>query len=113
MPYNSHTFATVASGQTVGVAVDLRGQRLVAIKTPAALTGVTLTWQCAELSDATFVAGFHLGTLLVTASVLTGVAAAQHIVLPFDKAPANCFLKLVSGSAEAADRTFTLFTEPV
>ena len=113
MPYNAHTFATIANGQTVGAAVDLRGQRLVAIKTPAALTGVTLTFQCAETADATFVAASYLSTLAATATVITSVAANQHITLPDDKAPANCFVKLVSGSAEAAARTFTLYTEPV
>lgn len=105
--------AKIASGETVGVAVDLRGQRLVGIKTPAALTGVTLSFQAAEASDGTFVAVKHLNTLAVTATTLTSVSTDQHILLPFDKAPANCWLKLVSGSAEGADRTFYLYTEPV
>lgn len=105
--------ATIANGQTVGAVVDLRGQRLVGIKTPADLTGTTLTWQVSEAVDGTFYAAYHLSTLAVTATVLTTVADDKYIALPFDKAPANCFLKLVSGSAEGADRTFYLFTEPV
>jgi hypothetical protein len=113
VPYFAYSTATIANGQTVGVAIDLRGQRLVGIKTPAALTGVTLTWQVAETSDGTFVAASHLATLAVTATVLTSVAANQFIKLPEDKAPLNCYLKLVSGSAEGAARTFTLFTEPL
>ena len=113
MPYFATSQATIASGQTVGAVVNLRGQRLVGIKTPAALTGVTLTWQVCESDSGTFNPAFHLNTLAATATVITSVAAAQYIALPYDKAPINCFLKLVSGSAEAADRTFVLFTEPV
>lgn len=105
--------AKIASGQTVGEIVDLRGQRLVGIKTPADLTGTTLTWQCAEAADGTFYAAHHLNTLAVTATVLTSVADDKYIMLPPDKAPSNCFIKLVSGSSEGADRTFWLFTEPV
>ncbi len=113
MGYPAHSPATIANGQTVGVAVDLRGQRIIGIKTPAALTGVTLAFQCAEASDGTFVAASHLSTLAATATVITSVAANQYITLPFDKAPANCFVKLVSGSAEGAARTFILVTEAV
>lgn len=105
--------AKIASGETVGVAVDLRGQRLVGIKTPADLTGTTLTWHVSESASGTFYAAHHLNTLAATATVLTSVADDKYIALPFDKAPANCWLKLVSGSAEAADREFFLFTEPL
>lgn len=105
--------ARISNGQTVGEVVDLRGQRLVGIKTPAALTGNTLTWQVSEAADGTFYAAYHLSTLAATATVATSVAASQFLVLPFDKAPANCFIKLVSGSAEGAERIFWLFTEPV
>lgn len=113
MAHYTTTRAKIASGQTVGVAVDLTGQRLVGIQTPAALTGVTLTWQVSASNDGTFTAANHLNTLAVTATVLTSVAASQYIALPFDKAPANGWVKLVSGSAEGADREFVLFTEPL
>jgi hypothetical protein len=112
MPFHGAQPAKIASGETVGVTVDLRGQRVVGIQTPATLTGTTLTWQVAPTATGTFDAAYHLSTLAATATVVTSVAASRHISLPFDKAPANCFLKLVSGSAEGADRTFYLYTEP-
>lgn len=105
--------AKIASGQTVGVAVDLRGQRLVAVQTPAALTGATLTFQCSDKELGVFAPHFHLSTLAATATVITSVSTSQYIQLPNGKNPVNCFLKLVSGSAEAADREFILYTEPL
>lgn len=113
MPWPTYIEARIASGETVGLAVDLRGKRLLAIKTPADLTGVTLTWQVSEKENGTFYAAYHLSTLAATATVLTSVADDKYITLPQDKQPANCWLKLVSGSAEGADRTFILFCEDI
>ena len=110
--------AKIASGQTVGTETDLRGFRLLAIQTPAALTGNTLAFKAAEKSTAeggSYVDVNHLNTLAVTATTLTSVAADQHIVLGSAILPegiGNCMLKLVSGSAEGADRDFVLFVLP-
>lgn len=121
MPAMSFTASHVkiTSGQTVSAEVDLRGRILLAVQTPAALTGVTLAFQAAEKPTAeggTYVAVNHLNVLAVTATVLTGVAASQHIVIDSSLLPqgfGNCMLKLVSGTAEAADRDIILYTRPV
>lgn len=116
----SHPYETVviSSGQTVSAEFDLRGKKLHAIKTPAALTGTTLSFQAAEKPTAqggSYVGVRHLATLASTATTITSVAADQWIVIESGILPEgieNCMLKLVSGSAEAADRTFILDTLP-
>lgn len=113
------THAKIASGQTVSGEVDLRGRVLLAIETPAAFTGVTLSFQAAEKPAAeggTFVPVFHLNVLAATAFTITGVTPSDHIVLNGSLLPnglGNCMLKVVSGSAEAADRDVILYTRPV
>lgn len=111
MPTPTHIKAKIASGETVGVAVDLRGKRLLGVQTPADLTGTTLTWHVSPTETGTYDPAFHLSTLAATATVITSVADNKYIMLPDDKRPSNCFLKLVSGSAEGADREFTLYCE--
>lgn len=118
MSYGNATHVKIASGQTVSGEVDLRGVRLLAISTPAAFTGATLAFQAAEMPTASggvYNAVQYLNVLAAAAFVITGVAAAQHIVIDGSLLPAgvgNCMLKLVSGSAEAADRDLILFTVP-
>lgn len=118
MSYGNSTHVKIASGQTVSGEVDLRGVRLLAISTPAALTGATLSFQAAEMPTAaggTYVAVQYLNVLAAAVFTITGVAASQHIVIGGSLLPeglGNCMLKLVSGSAEAADRDLILYTVP-
>lgn len=112
------THVRIASGQTVSAEVDLRGKRLLAVQTPGVLTGVTLSFQAAErpvTEGGVYTPVTHMNTLAVTATTLTSVAASQHIVVQGALLPGglgNCMLRLVSGSAEEADREFVLFTSP-
>jgi hypothetical protein len=119
MSFGTTTHAKIASGQTVSGEVDLRGLMLLGISTPAALTGVTLSFQAADVPTAVggvYVSVLHLNVLAATAFTITGVAASQHIVIDGSLLPngiGNCMLKVVSGSAEAADRDLILFTRPI
>lgn len=113
MPHYTATYVTIAASGSTSDAADLRGQRLMAVETPAGFEGTTLAFTACATESGTFVDLYHLSTLVATATVITGVDESQHIELPFDKAPVNCFVKLVSDAAEAADRVLTLLTEPV
>lgn len=99
---------TISSGQTVSAEIDLGGTTPVALITPAALTGTTVTFQAATTTGGTFNTVMKDGaTLSVT------VAASRFVVLqPSDFAGVR-FLKVVSGSSEGADRTLTLATRYV
>lgn len=113
MPFPTPIPAVIANGETVGEAVDLRGLRVLGIHFPADLTGSTLTWQASPTENGVYQAAYHLSTLAATATVITSAAADIYLELPDGKRPANCFLKLVSGSAEGAERTFYLFCESI
>lgn len=112
------THAKIASGQTVGAEVDLRGQMLYAIGTPATLTGVTLAFQQAEKPTSeggVYTDVKYLSTLAATQFTITGVAASMTIYVVSAVLPdglGNGMFKLVSGSAEGADRDFILYTQP-
>jgi hypothetical protein len=112
------THAKIASGQSVGAEVDLRGLKLYAIGTPAALTGNTLAFQQAEKPAAeggVYSDVKYLSTLAATQFTITGVAASQTIYIQSAVLPegiGNGMIKLVSSGAEGADRDFILYTEP-
>ena len=97
---------TIASGQTVSPETAVAdGHTLVGIETPAALTGTTLTLQVASEIGGTFQAFHDLSGVEVSIAM----AADRRIrLLPSDFAGVQYF-KIVSGSTEAADRTFKLF----
>lgn len=112
------THAKIASGQTVGAEVDLRGMMLYAIQTPAALTGVTLSFQQAEKPAAeggVYSPVLYLSTLAATAFTITSVTTSQVIYITSSVMPdglGNAMIKLVSGAAEGADRDFILYLQP-
>lgn len=116
MPAYTYETVVISSGQTASAELDLRGKRLVAVKTPTALTGNTLTFHCAEKPTelgGAYVAHSHLNTLAATATTITSVAANQWITIQGSLLPGgiqNCMVKLVSGSAEGANRTFIVTT---
>jgi len=99
---------TIATSTTVSAAVDLRGMTLCGIYFPAAFTGTTITFQ-ASADNVTFVpvqdgAG---------AAISKTIAQGQYLKLsPVDFAGIQ-YLKVVSGSAEAANRTMQLAIRPV
>jgi hypothetical protein len=100
--------ATIASGQTVGSAVDLGTKRLFAIVTPAALTSTAMTFQASH-DGTTYNAVYDdAGTQLSYT-----VAASRYIAIT---SPAKWigvrYLKLVGGSAEGGTRSIVLVTVP-
>lgn len=97
---------TIPSGQTTSAAFRLGGHRIGAIRTPAALTGTALTFTTSDSE-----AGTYLPVWTDSAAVSLVVAASRHIAMGVDEANAiaSCdWLKIVSGSTEAADRILSV-----
>ena len=99
---------TIANSGTVSTAANLLGMRLVGIITPAALTGTELTFQ-ASTDNSTFTAMYDENG----AAIAVTVAASRWTVPVFTSFLGVPYLKIVSGSAEAAERTITLIVRPL
>lgn len=97
---------TIANSTTVSAAVDLAGTTLHGLILPAALTGVAMTFQMSDTLAGTYVAVQNLSG----ASHSVTVAASKFVPVDPNIFAGIRFLKLVSGSAEAADRTIILST---
>lgn len=92
---------TIANGETVSTAFDARGFASFGAILPAAFTGTAMTFQVSN-DNTTFTAlNNSSGAVSLT------VAQAKAYALPADLKPWRYF-KLVSGSAEGADRTITV-----
>lgn len=100
--------ATIASGQTVGAAVDLLGMYLVAFVTPAALTGATFTFQ-ASADNATFAPLYAANGSAYSIPVGT----SRYIQVPPPDFAGIRYLKFVSNLSEGADRSLTLLVRPI
>ena len=100
----SKTTVTIASSGTTSQAVDL-GEWLVAgIVTPAALTGVAFTFTASASETGTYNACYDsTGT-----AISVTVAPSRHILIEPQTFAGAQWLKLVSGSTEAAAREITL-----
>lgn len=100
---------TILSGATASAAVQLEEASICGIRTPAALTGVALTFTCSDTAGGTFdpvmTAAGAAYTLTVAASRYT---VADPLVFLGVK-----WVKVVSGSAEGADRIITLYVRNV
>lgn len=96
---------TIANAQTTSAAIDLNGLSLVGIKLPAAFTGTALTFTMCDTVNGTYVP-VRSGT---SGSALSyTVAQGQyHAIDPKDFYGIR-FLKIVSGSSEAALRTLII-----
>lgn len=99
--------ATIPSSGTTSGAVDLRGTKLAAIITPAALTGTALAIHASDTADGTY-------TVVTTAdgAVSIPVAASGNYAVDDELFKRYQFIKLVSNATEAAERVFTLITIP-
>lgn len=105
-----YTSATIASGQTTSseISCDLvtNGEyQLHALEFPAAMTGATITFTGSRTSGGTFVTIKEVGgssnyTVTVTAS--SGVSVDPRVFATWP------YIKLVSASAEGADRTIVV-----
>lgn len=101
---NKHNLV-ITSGQTVSNATDLQGQALGALYIPAAFTGASITFQ-GSYDNTTFMAIYN--TANTAYSITVGTSRAYAINLA-DFAGFR-YLKIVSASAEGADRTIILTT---
>lgn len=93
---------TIASSGTTSNAIDVRDNAIVGLIMPAAMTGATLTVQF-SIDNSTFstvydTAGNAL-TITVTASAYIGLFLSDFV--------GAGWVKFVSASAEAAERTIT------
>lgn len=95
--------ATIANGGTTSSAIDIRNASIIGIITPSALTGTTITMAVSTSQSGTYV---PLRSSASTAISLT-VAASGAYPLSVNVEPWS-WLKLVSGSVEAADRSITV-----
>lgn len=94
---------TIASSGTVSNAIDLGEGVLVGIQMPAAFTGIALTFQASDS-----LAGTYNAVTSISAAYSVTVAAAKYVsISPNDLAGVR-FIKVVSGSAEGADRDIIL-----
>jgi len=103
------TAVIAASGTTSGE-VDTLGTTLLGIYLPAVLTGTAITFTAAPASGGTFV---PVRTMDGSGAYSTTVAASRYVPLDERVFKGLRFIKLVSGSSEAAERTIVLATRPV
>ena len=103
--YVANVSVTIANGQTTSTAAAVfsAGGIAGAIITPAALTGTALSFQV-SLDNTVFTALYDTSGSAVSYTV----AANRVIPLNPDVFGSFPYLKLVSGSSEAADRTFII-----
>lgn len=98
----------ISNGQTASAEVDLEGFVLVGFETPATMTGTAMTFTVASA-----VGGTHKALKTSGGSALSFTTAASGY---YACDPVNFWgarvLKLVSGSAEGADRTLILHLMP-
>jgi len=88
-------------------AINLYGYALKGVVMPAAFTGATLTLLASDREDGTYLAVFDGGG----AAVSLTVAASRYVVLTSAQADAVAginFLKVASGSTEAAPRSLKI-----
>ncbi len=99
---------TIANGATVSNAIDVADSQIVGVFLPAALTGVALTFQ-GSVDNNTFNA---ITKVDGTAYTLT-IAAAKYVMIPPNDLGGVRFLKVVSGTAEAAARDIILMLRQI
>ena len=96
---------TIASSGTTSTALTLQGGRVpIAIVTPSALTGTAFTFQ-ASTDGTNF---FNLYNEATQYSV--NVGASRYIALNLDVFQAIRYIRIVSGSSEAALRTISVIS---
>lgn len=102
--------ATISSGQTTSaeISCDLVSSgeyQLHALEFPAAMTGATITFTGSRTSGGTFVTLKEVGgasTYTVTVTASSGVSVDPRVFATWP------YIKLVSASAEGADRTIVV-----
>lgn len=95
---------TIASSGTTSTSLQLQGTIPLAIQTPAALTGTSFTFQSSNDGSAWY--DLYNGSTLY--SVTVGIN--RYIALNPDVFEAVRYVRIVSGSTEAASRTIVLIS---
>lgn len=100
----SHTTVTIPASGTTSPAIDV-GEFLVAgIVCPAALTSLAFTFQGAVSEDGPY----RTLTNSSGTDLTVTVAPSDHVCIEPQTLAGTVWLKIVGGSAEAADREITL-----
>lgn len=94
---------SIASGQTKSGAIEISGAAFVTIKTPAALTGTTISFEGCESLGGTYVPIYDEFNTLVSLTVTT--SRGYPVPSPVMAWP---YIKIVSGSSEGADRSIVV-----
>jgi hypothetical protein len=102
------TNAVIALSGTISAAVDLAGTGLVAIQLPSVMTGTAISFQGS--ADGVTYGAIHDGA---GAAVSITTAANLVVVVPSSITNGTRWIKLVSGSTEAAERTIKLITKAI
>ena len=100
--------ATIANGATASDAVNIAGLAVLGIEMPAAFTGITLAIHGCSTSGGTF----RLISLIGVSNPITVAAGGGYSIEPLLTAGWP-YIKVVSGSAEGAQRLVTLLVRPV
>lgn len=94
---------TIASAGTTSAALDIGGYTIVGMSLPAALTSTAATFHVSSTIAGTYVPVFNTsGALSYT------VAASRYVLASPNDTYGLRFIKLVVGSAEAAERSIIL-----
>lgn len=99
---------TILSGATLSNAIDLGEMALCGIQMPPAFTGTTLTFTASDSLGGTYNA-----VTTTSASYSITVAASKYVSIPPSDLAGVRFVKVVSGSAEGADRDIILMVRAV
>lgn len=98
----------IASAATTSSAIDIGGYTVVGISFPAAMTGTTTTFTIAPSYTGTYVAAYTAsGALSYT------TAASRYYSIDPVISHGWRYIKVVSGSAEGADRVLTLYLKSI
>jgi hypothetical protein len=100
--------ATIASAATTSGAITLGANTITGMVLPAAFTGTALSFQVSA-DGATYVALYDSTNTLETMTVAQGRGYSVNPTV-FAGWP---YMKIISGSTEAASRAITLVTRPV
>lgn len=107
-PIHKRKEVTILNGQTESSAVDLQGLTLIAIETPAALTGTQFEFKASD-DGVTYLDYYN--TQGIKASAQVGVD--RYVAFAAQDFASTRFLKVVSNAAEGADRTIQLVARTV
>lgn len=100
--------ATITSGQTKSAAVHALGGSIVAIETPAALTGTALSFEGSR-DGSTYVPLYDETNTALSVTVGT----SRGYAIPPYWFKGWTFIKVVSNAAEGADRSIVLVQDAV